>query len=115
MARQADKILNDLERAVFQSVYRSRTQRLRRITAIQILLLKHITGGLLFLWPLYVILLAVLLTPVTSRHLIYLLALLPGLLVWFYIHISGAREDYRQHVRNHILGKGFIKDLFRKS
>lgn len=46
---------HELATAVFQSVYQFRAQRTRRWLAALILALKHILRGLLFSWPLYLL------------------------------------------------------------
>ena len=113
MKRSLPDIDNDLERAVFLSVYHSRQQRQRRFLAQLLLMLKHILRGLLYIWPVYLILVALFLLPLSADRLIFLFVLMPGLLVWFLIYLKGARVDYHQHVHEQILDKGFIRKLFR--
>jgi len=106
------EIDNELERAVFLSVYSSRVQRRRRVLAWLLLTLKHVLRGLLYIWPVYLILAALFLLPLSADRLIFLFVLMPGLLLWFLIYLKGARADYYQHVHEQILDKGFIRKLF---
>ena len=111
MKRLSD-IENDLERAVFLSVYRSRKQWQRRFLAGLLLSLKHLLRGLLYIWPVYLILAALFFLPLSADRLILLFVLMPGLLLWFLIYLKGARADYYQHVHEQILDRGFIRKLF---
>ncbi len=86
------EINDELERAVFLSVYHSRQQQQWRLLARWVLMLKHVLR-------------------VSSNRLIFLSLLLPGLLVWFFIYLKGARADYNLLVHEQILEKGFIRKL----
>lgn len=111
--KRLSEIDSELERAVFLSVYNSSKQRQRRFLAHLLLMLKHILRGLFYIWPVYLILAVLLFLPVSANRLIFLFVLMPGLLVWFFIYIKGARADYNLHVHEQILEKGFIKKLIR--
>jgi len=111
MKRCLSDISDELERAVFISIYRSRIQRQRRLQAKLALIIKHSLRGLFFLWPAYVVLVALLLLPWVQERALYLFALLPGMLVWFYIYARGARMDYQHYVHEQILDKNFIKKI----
>jgi len=54
--KRFDEIENDLERAVFLARYNSRRQRSLRFSAIILITAKHGLRGLLYVWPLVVLL-----------------------------------------------------------
>ena len=111
--RQLNDLNNDLDRAVFLAVYYSPVQRRRRLMAMLAIAVRHLLGGLWYLWPVAVVVTVIALLPVAWEHAVYLAALLPGLLLWLAIQGSGVRRDYTQLVRNRLLPKGFIRNLFR--
>lgn len=102
-----------LEQAVFGVMYRSKQQRFRRLIAIFVLLGKHGTRGLIFLWPAYVVMAVFFGFAHDSRTFIYVLALAPGMAMWFAIYLLGAQHEYRKWVRGQILGPDFVKLLLR--
>jgi hypothetical protein len=107
--RLAD-IRNDFERGVFQALYDSRVQRMHRLLARGILVIKHTLRGLLFSWPLYLLPLAA--WALQARYLPLILALLlPGLVVSGLILRRGIREDYAALVDGHILRPGYLRRL----
>jgi len=110
MTRRLDNITDELERAVFLSVYHSRLQAWRRRTAMLVLVLKHVLRGLLLVWPTYLVLFALMFLP-ELRNYYYLLLLLPGLLVWLLIYAKGAKLDYCRLVEGQLLEKGFLKHI----
>lgn len=112
MQRRLADIEDEFRRAVFLAVYRSRQQRLRRLIAMLILVIKHFLRGLLILWPVYVVMLAGLVIPHWRQYLWYFLTLMPGLILWLMIYLRGARLEYKNHVNGYILKNGFIKQLF---
>lgn len=114
MKRDLSDIDNELERAVFLAIYDSRVQRQRRSLARVVLILKHILRGLFYIWPVYLVFIALLLLPVSGSRLVFLFVLMPGLLVWSTIYIKGAQDDYCQYVRGHLMEKGFIMTIFRQ-
>jgi len=91
-----------LAAAVFQTVYTSREQRLRRFAAGTSLVVKHALRGMLFSWPLYLLLVAGLLTPWPDSAWMLGIAL-PGLAVSLYILARGAREDFCRGVYGRLL------------
>jgi len=102
---------NELERQIFLVMYRSRTQRLRRKLAMLVLLLKYLLRGMLVIWPVYIVIAAVLLLPQTRQYFSYLVLLMPGLLVWILIYLKGARTEYRQRIEGRLLDKRFVSEL----
>ncbi len=111
MKRRLSEITNELERAVFLSVYASWQQRWRRALARLLLVLKHLLWGWIFALPIALMLAALLFLPVGEGRLFYLLMLAPGVLIWLRVYLKGARSDYALHVQGRLLGKGFLRKL----
>ena len=105
-SKRLSDIRNDFERGVFLSVYNSRAQRVRRLIARVILVVKHGLRGTLFSWPLYLLPLAAWLLKASYLPLILLL-LLPGFYISWIILVRGVREDYANYVEGFILRPGF--------
>ncbi len=104
---------NELERQIFLVVYRSRKQRIRRTLAMLVLLLKYLVRGMLVIWPVYIVIAAIMLLPQSRQYVPYLALLTPGLVVWLLIYLKGARMEYRQRVEGRLLDKGFISELLK--
>ncbi|MCK5336295.1 MAG: hypothetical protein KAQ67_09030 [Gammaproteobacteria bacterium] len=102
---------SELERAVFFSVYNSRQQRFKRVAAMIFLMIKYICCGLILVWPVYLLFIVLILSPVTSEYVWYTLAFIPGLFFWLRIYIRSAVKEYRRLVKDHILNKGFVREL----
>jgi len=109
--RQQGDHSNELERQIFLVMYRSRTQRIRRKIAMLVLLLKYLVRGMLVIWPVYIVIAAVLMLPQTRQYFSYLALLMPGLLVWLLIYLKGARTEYRQRIEGRLLDKRFVSEL----
>lgn len=97
-----------LQQAVFDSVYQSPVQLRRRRIAILLLLLKYGLRGLLILWPVYVLIIIGIVYPESGHYLVYLLAFVPGVVLWFFIYIAGARQDYMKMIEGRILDKDYL-------
>ena len=100
---------SELERSVFHAVYNSKKQRINRIIAMLALLVKYASCGLILVWPVYVLLLLLLLSPVSSEYIWYTVVLIPGMIFWMSIYLKSARREYFRLVKNHILIKGFVR------
>jgi len=109
--KQQGQHSNELEHQIFLVMYRSRTQRIRRKIAMLVLLLKYLLRGMLVIWPVYIVIAAVLLLPQTRQYFSYLALLMPGLLIWLLIYLKGARTEYRQRIEGHLLDKRYISEL----
>lgn len=106
--KRLDEIGNDLERAVFLARYNSRRQRSLRISAILLIAAKHGLRGLLYVWPL-VILLFVDLSGLWNGLRLLLLGL--GVAAWFrFIHRS-VRDDYARFVAGVLLEPGELRHI----
>jgi hypothetical protein len=106
--RRLDEIGNELERAVFLAKYNSRRQRSLRLSAILLIAAKHGLRGLLYVWPL-VILLFVDFPGLWNGMRLVLLGL--GVVAWFrYIHRS-VRDDYVRFVAGELLEVGELRRI----
>ena len=101
-----DNIDNDLERAVFLAEYASARQRGLRLAAMVLIAAKHGVRGLLYVWPLVILLF------VDFPGLWNLLRLLLiGLAVaaWFRFIYGSVRDDYARFVSNTLLEPGGLR------
>ncbi len=106
--KRFDEIENDLERAVFLARYNSRRQRSLRFSAIILITAKHGLRGLLYVWPL-VILLFVDFPGIWNGLRLLLLGL--GVAAWFrFIHRS-VRDDYVRFVAGVLLQPGELRRI----
>ena len=106
--RRFSDIENELERAVFLASYNSRRQRSLRFSAILLIAAKHGLRGLLYVWPL-VILLFVDFPGLWNGLRLLLLGL--GVAAWFqYIH-SSVRDDYARFVAGVLLEPGELRRI----
>ena len=106
--KRFDEIENDLERAVFLARYNSRRQRSLRFSAIILITAKHGLRGLLYVWPL-VVLLFVDFPGIWNGLRLLLLGL--GVAAWFrFIHRS-IRDDYVRFVAGVLLEPGQLRRI----
>jgi len=106
--KRLGEIENDLERAVFRARYDSRRQRSLRLSATLLIAAKHGLRGLLYVWPL-VILLFVDFSGIWNGLRLLLLGL--GVVAWFrFIHKS-VRDDYARFVAGALLEPGDLRRI----
>ena len=106
--KRFDEIENDLERAVFLARYNSRRQRSLRFSAIILITAKHGLRGLLYVWPL-VVLLFVDFPGIWNGLRLLLLGL--GVAAWFrFIHRS-VRDDYTRFVAGVLFEPGELRRI----
>lgn len=98
--RRLQDIHNDFERAVFLANYRAPRQRLLRVAAVGVIALKHGLRGLLYVWPLALLLFVEL--PGAWQWLRALLLLL-AVGAWFRFIYGSVRDDYGRFVRGALL------------
>lgn len=110
-SRQLREDASELEKAVFLAVYRSRQQRIKRVVAMFVLIIKYISCGLILIWPVYLLLLLMILSPAASEYLWYSVFFIPGAIFWLKIYLKSAFKEYKRLVKNHILSKGFVGGL----
>ncbi len=129
MRIKLDDIEGELQQGVALSLYQSRPQRLRRITATTLLTLKHTLRGVLFSWPLYLLGFGGFVLPLDDALSLSLngawngawsgvwllpLLLLPGLIVSFSILKKGIQEDYRSSIHRTLLDWQDVRQLLKK-
>ena len=108
MSSVADDLGDSLRRQVFLSVYGSAEQRRRRRVATALLIAKHVLRGMLFSWPLYLLLAAAFFLPLLQA-LLLLAFVIPAIGVSFYILGKGVREDYQARVAGKVHEKGYLR------
>ena len=108
--KRLSDIKNEFERGIFSSVYQSRKQKLNRVSALILLIIKHALRGALFSWPLYMFALAAFLLPEVPI-LIAALLVVPAIYVSWMILSRGVREDYDNLVDGYILRSGYLGRL----
>jgi len=106
-SKRLGDIKNEFERGVFLVLYDSPKQKLHRIVAATVLVIKHALRGILFSWPLYMLTLAAFAVP-GSTKLLFILLLIPGLYVSWVILSRGVKEDYDNLVEGYILKSGYL-------
>ncbi len=103
---------HDLAQAVFHSVYSSREQRQRRFLAALLLTAKHTLRGLLFSWPLYLVIYAGFRIDAPLSWLLWALGI-PGVVISVFILMRGIREEYRHRVQERLLSRFDLARLLR--
>ena len=101
-----------LARAVFASVYGSRTQRALRLAGALVLLAKHGVRGLAFSWPVYLLAVAGFYASNGLRVLLWALAV-PGIGLSLYILLRGIREEYASRVIGWLLKRADLLRLLK--
>ena len=101
-----DDIDNDLERAVFLAQYQSTRQRLLRLSAMILIAAKHGLRGLLYVWPLTLLLFVELPGAWNGLRL-----LLVGLAIaaWFRFIYGSVRDDYARFVHGTLLERAGLR------
>jgi hypothetical protein len=103
--KSLDDIDNELERAVFMARYNSPHQRSLRLLAVLLIAAKHGARGLLYVWPLAVLLFIELPGAWNSLRLL-LLAL--AIAAWFRFIYGSVRDDYARFVADSLLEPGLL-------
>ncbi len=106
-SKHLSEIKNELERGIFLAVYNSSKQKFSRRVAFVVLVVKHVSRGLLFSWPLYLLALAAYSIPDASIWIVLLL-LLPAMYISWGILSRGIREDYEHQIYGYLLRSGYI-------
>jgi len=101
MKRHAvDDIEHELERAIFNSLYGSFRQRFLRFFGVSLIAGKHGLRGLLYVWPLALLIFIDL--PGYWAWLKLVLLLL-ATAAWFRFVFGSVRDDYKRFIQNRIL------------
>jgi len=103
---------NELATAVFRSIYNSREQRQRRVLAALLLAAKHALRGLLFSWPLYLMVYAGFRTDAPVNGFLWALGV-PGIGISVSILARGVREEYKNRVTGALLARADLLRLLR--
>ena len=105
VAQRGEEIGNELLRAVFLANYHSTRQRALRAGAIALIAAKHGVRGLLYVWPLALLLLV---DFTGAWELLRLLLIIAALGAWFRFIYGSVRDDYARHVRGRLLEPGTL-------
>jgi hypothetical protein len=108
MQRRLEDIHNELERAVLAAVYRSRRQRVLRTSAILLIAAKHGLRGLLYVWPLALL---VFIPLPGNWNWVRLLLLVLAIAAWFRYIYGSVRDDYQRFVANRIIRPGGLRGM----
>ena len=106
-SKRLSEIKNEFERGVFIAVYQSRKQKVNRMSAVLMLIIKHVLRGVLFSWPLYMLAYAFYVLP-DMPLLLSVLFIIPGIYVSWVILSRGIKEDYEHLINGYILRSGFL-------
>ena len=106
--KRFDEIENDLERAVFLAHYDSGRQRSLRFSATLLIAAKHGLRGLLYVWPL-AILLFVDFPGIWNGLRLLLLGL--GVAAWFRFIRRSVRDDYTRFVAGVLFEPGELRRI----
>lgn len=104
-SQRGDEIGNELLRAVFLANYHSGKQRALRVSAIALIAAKHGVRGLLYVWPLVLLLFV---DFAGAWQMIRLVLLLAATGAWFRFIYGSVRDDYARHVRGRLLKPGAL-------
>ena len=107
--RQLTDIDNDLERAVFMARYQSVQQRMLRIAAVLIIVARHGLRGLLYVWPL-TLLVFVDFPGVWDAIRLVLLVLATA--AWSRFVYGSVRDDYKRFIGDRLLVPASLRDVF---
>ncbi|MBI5462078.1 MAG: hypothetical protein HY941_07840 [Gammaproteobacteria bacterium] len=106
--RRLQDIHNELERAVFLINYKAPRQRLLRLAATALIVAKHGLRGLLYVWPLTLLLFVDL--PAAWYGLRIVLILL-AIGAWFRFIYGSVRDDCRRFVYGRLLEPAGLKRM----
>jgi len=104
-SQRGDEIGNELLRAVFLVNYRSSRQRALRASAIALIAAKHGVRGLLYVWPLVLLLFVDFSGAWVVLRLFLIIAAVGA---WFRFIYGSVRDDYARHVRDRLLEPGAL-------
>lgn len=98
--RRLHDIHSDFERAVFLANYNSLRQRLLRVAAAGLITAKHGLRGLLYVWPLTLLLF---IEMPGAWYWLRIALLLMAIGAWFRFIYGSVRDDYARFVRGYLL------------
>ena len=106
--RRLQDIHNELERAVFLINYNTPRQRLLRAAAGGLIAAKHGLRGLLYVWPLTLL---VFVDVPGAWHGVRLTLILLAVAAWFRYIYGSVRDDYARFVRGALLEPSGLKRI----
>lgn len=107
--KRLDQIHNDLERAVFLTSYASLKQRTLRLLATCLIAAKHGLRGVLYVWPLIIL---IFIEFPEKWQWVPLALLVLAIIAWFRFIYGSIRDDYQRFVNGVLLEfKGLKKVL----
>ncbi len=101
----------ELEQAVYRVVYYSKQQRTRRALVLFLIILKHSLRSCYLMWPIYLLIIVAMVTPLNTEYVYYFLALLPGLLFWCILYFSSVYREYIEFVEGRLLVNSDFKKV----
>jgi hypothetical protein len=101
--RRLADIDNELERAVFIARYNSPRQRSLRLAATLMIAAKHGLRGLLYVWPLVIL---VFVDFPGAWNLLRLLLIALAVAAWFRFIYGSVRDDYARFVEGELFDQG---------
>jgi hypothetical protein len=104
--RRLQDIHNDFERAVFLANYNTLRQRLLRVAAAGLITIKHGLRGLLYVWPLTLLLF---IEMPGAWHWLRLALILLAIGAWSRFIYGSVRDDYARFVRGSLLEAAELK------
>ena len=104
--RHLDRIENDFERAVFLANYNSAKQRLLRLVALLMIAAKHGLRGLLYVWPLAIL---VFVDFPGAWDWLRVALLLLAVAAWSRFIYGSVRDDYQRFVYGLLLQPGELR------
>ncbi len=102
-ARRLTDIDNELERAVFIARYDSPRQRGLRLAATLLIAAKHGLRGLLYVWPLVIL---VFIEFPGIWNLVRLLLIVLAVAAWFRFIYGSVRDDYARFIDGNLFEEG---------
>ena len=106
--KKLHEIENDLEKAVFLACYNSFKQRLLRILAVIVISAKHGVRGLLYVWPLTLL---VFIRFGGYWYWLKVFLILLAVAAWFRFIYRSVRDDYLRFVHGEILNGSFVQKV----
>lgn len=107
--RQLEAIDNDLERAVFMARYQSARQRVLRVTAVLIIVARHGLRGLLYVWPLTLL---VFVDFPGAWDVLRLVLLVLATAAWSRFVYGSVRDDYQRFIGGRLLVPASLRTVF---
>jgi hypothetical protein len=109
MEKRLDTIDNELERAVFMASYNSSRQQLMRFAGALLIIAKHGLRGLLYVWPLTLLLFV---DFPGAWAVIRLVLLVLAIAAWSRFVYGSVRDDYQRFIGGRLLVPASLRKVF---